>query len=286
MARIRTVKPEFFTSEDIVLLSPYARLLYIGLWCEADREGRMIWKPRTFKLRYLPADNVNPDELCAELVGSGLVHLYGDGLAYIPGFSKHQHVNPRESASVLPAPSGVGDSTPKKIGKTLRQAVLERDGRCVRCSSVERLEIDKILPADLGGPNVMDNLRVLCRTCLDARPTSGDALAQDLKNDGHTIADLCVKFGIDAPTPELTDRDKIFAYGIPMLTTAGTTDKAARSFLAGKVKEYGAPAVLDALRDAHRAAPLEPLSWLAKRLPIKRGSHSGFDKKDYDNQDF
>ena len=39
VARIRTIKPDFFTSEDIVVLTPWARLLYIALWCEADREG-------------------------------------------------------------------------------------------------------------------------------------------------------------------------------------------------------------------------------------------------------
>jgi hypothetical protein len=104
MARIRTIKPEFFTSEDIVALSPFARLLYIALWCEADREGRMQWKPKTFKMRYLPADSVDVDELCAEIVRAGLVKLYGDGLAYIPKFSTHQHVNPREAASTLPEP--------------------------------------------------------------------------------------------------------------------------------------------------------------------------------------
>lgn len=104
MARIRTIKPEFFTSEDIVSLSPFARLLYVALWCEADREGRMHWKPRTFKMRYLPADEIEIDELCTEIIDAGMVELYGDGLAYIPKFSNHQHVNPRESASTLPDP--------------------------------------------------------------------------------------------------------------------------------------------------------------------------------------
>lgn len=106
MARIRTIKPEFFTSEDIVALSPMARLLYIALWCEADREGRFQWKPRTFKMRYFPADDLEIDTLATELLESGLVTLYGDGLAYIPTFTTHQHVNPREAASLLPAPVG------------------------------------------------------------------------------------------------------------------------------------------------------------------------------------
>src|SRR5690606_35098062 len=104
MARIRTIKPEFFTSEDIVGLSPLARLLYIATWCEADKEGRLEWRPRTLKLRYLPADSCDIDALASELVDAGLIVLYGDGLAFIPGFSKHQHVNPRESASTLPEP--------------------------------------------------------------------------------------------------------------------------------------------------------------------------------------
>lgn len=105
MARIRTIKPEFFTSEDICSLSPLARLLYVALWCEADREGRLSWKPRTFKLRYFPADDCDIDALAREILASGLVVAYGESLAYIPQFQKHQHLNPREAASTLPPPS-------------------------------------------------------------------------------------------------------------------------------------------------------------------------------------
>jgi hypothetical protein len=104
MARIRTIKPEFFTSEDIVALPPLTRLLYIAIWCEADKEGRLPWKPMTFKLRYFPADNCDIKAMCAELVEAGLVVLYSEGLAYIPSFGKHQHINPRESQSTLPSP--------------------------------------------------------------------------------------------------------------------------------------------------------------------------------------
>lgn len=104
MARIRTIKPEFFTSEDIVSLDPLARLLYVALWCEADREGRLLWKPRTFKMRYLPADDCDVEALCSQLVAAQLVKLYGEGCAWIPKFGQHQHLNPREAASSLPDP--------------------------------------------------------------------------------------------------------------------------------------------------------------------------------------
>lgn len=104
MARIRTIKPEFFTSEDIVELSPLARLLYIALWCEADREGRLEWKPKTFKIRYLPTDDCSIEDLLDEIINRKLVVLYGDGFAYIPTFLLHQHINPRESKSSIPEP--------------------------------------------------------------------------------------------------------------------------------------------------------------------------------------
>lgn len=115
MARIRTIKPEFFTSEDIVELEPLARLLYIALWCEADKEGRLSWKPKTFKMRYLPADNTDIDALCDALVTRGLVVLYGDGLAYIPTFKDHQHINPREKVSNLPEPTPENTTRPSRV---------------------------------------------------------------------------------------------------------------------------------------------------------------------------
>jgi hypothetical protein len=105
VARIRTIKPDFFTSADIVALEPLARLLYIAIWCEADKEGRLVWRPETFKLRYFPGDQCEIHSLCGQLIHRRLVILYGDDdeqLAYIPTFKAHQHINPRESESQLP----------------------------------------------------------------------------------------------------------------------------------------------------------------------------------------
>lgn len=111
MARIRTVKPDFFTSDDICALSPHARLLYIGLWCEADREGRMAWTPKAFKRRYLPDDDCEIEDLCQELLKRDLVRLYGEDLAFIPTFLVHQHINPREAQSSLPVPDADASTT-------------------------------------------------------------------------------------------------------------------------------------------------------------------------------
>ncbi|OYY20903.1 MAG: hypothetical protein B7Y69_09300 [Sphingobacteriia bacterium 35-40-8] len=204
MARIRTIKPEFFTSEDIVSISPLARLLYIATWCEADKEGRLAWKPRTLKMRYLPSDNCNVDDLCAELTSSGLVVLYGDGLAHIPGFAKHQHVNPRESKSVLPEPTTHVDRKPSHIPRDIRDDIMARDeGRCVRCGSDDHPQLDHILPQSCGGPHVVENLRVLCRSCNAGRPVSGKGLDDDLAKDGLSLKNLRVKFGVDASNLDL-----------------------------------------------------------------------------------
>jgi hypothetical protein len=130
LARIRTIKPDFFTSEDIVELSPVARLLYIALWCEADREGRLAWRPGTFKLRYFPGDDINIENVAAEILGRELVVLYGDGHAYIPTFLQHQHVNPREAASTYPTPDAcarVDDAslpvTDAQVGRKERKGI-------------------------------------------------------------------------------------------------------------------------------------------------------------------
>ena len=105
MARIRTIKPDFFTSEDVVRLSPLARLLFVATWLESDREGRFVWRPKTLKLRYLPGDDCDIEALANELLDTGLIITYdidGQTFAEIPTFTKHQVINNRESASTIP----------------------------------------------------------------------------------------------------------------------------------------------------------------------------------------
>ena len=68
--------------------------------------------------------------------------------------------------------------------------------------------------------------------------------------------------------PKVTDPDEIiFGYGVPLLTSAGNTDKHARSFLGGLRKQHGDQLVIDKLRECLKAKPLQPLEWLAAALP-------------------
>ncbi len=106
MSRIRTIKPEFFTSADIVCMTPLSRLFYASLWCEADRDGRLKWDVKTLKLRYFPADDCDISSMANELLENGLIVIYevdGKSFAEIPSFTTHQVINNREAESIIPA---------------------------------------------------------------------------------------------------------------------------------------------------------------------------------------
>jgi hypothetical protein len=57
VARIRTIKPEFWTDDKIINLPFVARLFFIGLWNFADDHGCIQDKPDQLKLLVLPADD-------------------------------------------------------------------------------------------------------------------------------------------------------------------------------------------------------------------------------------
>jgi hypothetical protein len=99
MARIRTVKPEFWTSEDVSECSVAARLLFIGLWNFCDDGGRMPFSPRTIKMRIFPGDDVATDavsRMLEELAVNRLIAIYEvEGKKYfeIAGWDEDQKID-------------------------------------------------------------------------------------------------------------------------------------------------------------------------------------------------
>jgi hypothetical protein len=107
MGRIRTIKPEFFIDDDVAAIPAYARLLFIGLWTCADRQGRLEDRPARIKTQLLPYDDVDVDGLLGTLVARGFVVRYQqEGRRYIAirSWAKHQRPNQREAESQIPAP--------------------------------------------------------------------------------------------------------------------------------------------------------------------------------------
>lgn len=56
MARIRTVKPDLFSDEKLARVSLQARLLYIGLFTEADDQGRLYASAKRLAGALFPHD--------------------------------------------------------------------------------------------------------------------------------------------------------------------------------------------------------------------------------------
>lgn len=109
MPRIRTIKPEFWSSPDVGKLELFDRLLFIALWSFADDEGRGRAIPRELAGFAFPWDDI-PDDRITEglrrLSVESTVTLYtvdGMPLFQITNWEKHQKVkNPSQSR--LPAP--------------------------------------------------------------------------------------------------------------------------------------------------------------------------------------
>jgi len=99
MARIRTIKPEFWYDEDIASLPAETRLLAIGLLNVADDEGYFKAHPALIRGQIFPfhEDSLNIHGMLTELSGVGYLRLFEglDGKLYghVKNFGKHQKVN-------------------------------------------------------------------------------------------------------------------------------------------------------------------------------------------------
>ncbi|EBL2576930.1 hypothetical protein D3L33_06930 [Salmonella enterica] len=114
MARSRNIKPGFFTNDELAECSPYARLLFAGMWTIADKEGRLDDRPKKVKALVLPFDNVDCDELLQQLHQRKFINRYqvnGEGFIQISNWKKHQNPHCKEAASEIPAPVENNDST-------------------------------------------------------------------------------------------------------------------------------------------------------------------------------
>lgn len=110
MARIRSVHPSLFTDEAWVSCSPLARILYIGLWTDADDQGAFEWKPLQIKMRLLPGDTGDVPAMLAEMEGCGLIRSYevgGKRYGAIANFRKFQR--PQKPNAIHPLPDFIAE---------------------------------------------------------------------------------------------------------------------------------------------------------------------------------
>lgn len=117
MPRYRTVKPEFWSSEQVMECSPNARLAFIGMWNFCDDAGRHRASLKTLKAEVFPSDPITCDEIgkwIFELVTNGLLDEYEvDGERYwqVTGW-KHQKID--QPTYRFPGPDGTVERSPNR----------------------------------------------------------------------------------------------------------------------------------------------------------------------------
>jgi hypothetical protein len=123
MARIRTIKPEFWTSEQVVECSPTARLLFVGIWNFCDDRGIHPASERRVKMEVFPGDDFTVEQIRGfidELIQQHLLVEYEvDGSVFwlVNGFTKHQKIDkptcrfPEPDAVTLQAVSVTNSAT-------------------------------------------------------------------------------------------------------------------------------------------------------------------------------
>jgi hypothetical protein len=152
MARIRSIKPEFFTSETIAALPLSARLTFIGLWTYVDDNGVGHDSELLITAAIWPLERDNLETLArtredlASLSRAGLVSRYQDSrksYLYVTSWDEHQKVDhprkpryPRPSeipAAPHPASeNGFVDQTLATDSRQTREGVAPDQGSGIR----------------------------------------------------------------------------------------------------------------------------------------------------------
>ena len=137
MARIRTIKPEFFTSLTVESLSLEERLTFIGLWTYCDDEGRCKYDPRLIRAAIWPLSDRSVEDIADDIAGltesSLITHYVLSERSYLAvnSWSEHQRIN-RKTPSKLPAPSE-GKKTP----------LARRNARSVKTHGVDSEDVHR-----------------------------------------------------------------------------------------------------------------------------------------------
>jgi len=198
MARSRNIKPGFFKNEELADIDPFGRLLYIGLWILADREGRLEDRPKRIKAELFPYDDLDLDALLDQLFRHNFIIRYQvDIMNYIeiPKFLLHQNPHSKEKLSCIP-PATIEISArpiqePCKSDTNNEQAVLIPDSFNLIPDSFNLI------------PDMTES-----ETPPDSTPTEREALKElkavkDYKFDYQTELDFIRKLAVDYPKTDI-----------------------------------------------------------------------------------
>lgn len=237
MARIRTIKPEFYRHYGLYAaereFSMPLRVAFSGLWTACDRRGRFRWRPEELKLDCLPFDDVDFSRVLDALSTRGFVVKYawrGKNYGVIPSFSEHQVINNREAESTLPDPE--------------------------ECEIIQ--DVNEVYSSN--------NSRVphACPTRHDLAQGEGKGRERKGKEDNSvkdTSADAPVSDGSD-PVKIIDPGKVLFDEGVKLLGLYGHAERRARPIIAKWQKEHGTSAALNAVLHAGKTERSDIVSFI------------------------
>lgn len=183
MSRIRSLHPGQWKDDDFTELSPWARLLTLGIRNLADDNGVFEWKPKTIKRELFPDDTLDMLALLAELETKNQVRKFESGGASfgaIRNFRKWQR--PEKPKVTHPLPDEMCDYVGSRreddpMTALRKRKWAEQSGLCFYCRTeishynkrTNSLEIDHKTPISRGGSDADDNLCAACRPCNRAK---------------------------------------------------------------------------------------------------------------------
>lgn len=184
-------------------VSDRARLLFIGLWGEADDRGIFEWKPITIKMRLRAWDGEDVVKMLSELSDANMVKKFeavGKNFGAVRKFCQWQR--PKSPQYLHPCPSEIGDyvgfvtasEETSDRGTALGRILCERqNSRCHYCKEsitfyrkkITSLEIEHRIPISRGGDDHISNLVGACKPCnsLKRNMTDDEFLAKFAVSD-------------------------------------------------------------------------------------------------------
>jgi hypothetical protein len=227
VARIRTIKPEFWTDSLMVRLPPLVRLIFLGLVSNADDHGCLPDEPERLAMEIMPReDPLAVDEAIQVLIATQRIEWLvseDDGYSYfrIAKWAEHQKVD-------HPAKSRISREGSRKMAipnETRRQVATkyncdaggEVEANCYYCGAsgsvhwfkdyqgrptnwvvFPGLELDHLEAECLGGKNSHENIVLACRSCNRGKGTKAwfeFFLSRNLSNPRETSRSLAPDLG-------------------------------------------------------------------------------------------
>ena len=275
MARIRSVHPGLFTDEAFAAVSMASRVLFIGLWCEADDLGVFEWKALTLKMRLFPGDAVDVPSMLSELAARDMIRAFDhEGKQYgaIRNFGRYQrpkspkviHPHPAELSSFL-ACDGRGVAGPLNHPRDVTAAERKRRERDNRrsghASAVTHSECDTEEPGRF--------------------PPFSEVSRQMEEGGGNSVANAT---GVAAPAspsavsaPPVDWRERLFRQGLASVSEmTGKPVGPARSLIGRwlRVASDDARKVLRTIEDAQEQNAADPVAWIEAALKARPAQRS------------